>query len=274
MKRSIVIKNSHSDEMGCDIYYPENQSKPLPLLIFLHGFKGFKDWGGFPYMLGKISEAGYAAAGFNFSYNGIGDDLVNFTKLDRFADNTATREIEDTISVIDYFEKNAGKLNIDFSSVTLTGHSRGGGAAIITAAEDSRVTRLITLNAVSEFNRFTPERKEEWRKTGYIEMLNSRTKQMMRMNVIYLDDLEKNAERVNVINAASRLRVPFLIIQGAEDLAVNKNEAEMLYEVSDKSKSKLVIIEHTGHTFGTEHPFKGTTPAFEKVINYITGKIV
>ena len=56
MKKSIIIKNSHSDDMSCDIYYPNNLSHKLPLVIFLHGFKGFKDWGGFPYMLEKISE--------------------------------------------------------------------------------------------------------------------------------------------------------------------------------------------------------------------------
>ena len=273
MKKSIVIKNSHSDDISCDVYYPMMQSRKLPFVLFLHGFKGFKDWGGFPYMLEKISENGFVAAGFNFSYNGIENEPMNFTRPDKFAENTNTREIEDTISVLDFFEMNQEEFNIDFSSVTLIGHSRGGGDAIIVAAEDKRVTKLITLAAVSDFNRFSDEIKKQWRENGFIEIQNSRTKQNMRLNVTLLDDMEKNAGRLNILNAAAKLNIPFLIIQGAEDMAVSKSEAELIYSVADKSKSELFIIEHTGHTFGVQHPFAGTTPAFETVLQRIIKKL-
>ncbi len=273
MKKSIVIKNSHSDDMSCDVYYPMMQSRKLPFVLFLHGFKGFKDWGGFPYMLEKISENGFVAAGFNFSYNGIENEPMNFTRPDKFAENTNTREIEDTISVLDFFEMNQEEFNIDFSSVTLIGHSRGGGDAIIVAAEDKRVTKLITLAAVSDFNRFSDEIKKQWRENGFIEIQNSRTRQNMRLNVTLLDDMEKNAGRLNILNAAAKLNIPFLIIQGAEDMAVSKSEAELIYSVADKSKSELFIIEHTGHTFGVQHPFAGTTPAFETVLQRIIKKL-
>ena len=273
MKKSIVIKNSHSDDMSCDVYYPMMQSRKLPFVLFLHGFKGFKDWGGFPYMLEKISENGFVAAGFNFSYNGIENEPMNFTCPDKFAENTNTREIEDTISVLDFFEMNQEEFNIDFSSVTLIGHSRGGGDAIIVAAEDKRVTKLITLAAVSDFNRFSDEIKKQWRENGFIEIQNSRTRQNMRLNVTLLDDMEKNAGRLNILNAAAKLNIPFLIIQGAEDMAVSKSEAELIYSVADKSKSELFIIEHTGHTFGVQHPFAGTTPAFETVLQRIIKKL-
>lgn len=273
MKKSIIIKNSHSDDMSCDVYYPNKQSRKLPLVLFLHGFKGFKDWGGFPYMLEKISEIGFAVAGFNFSYNGIENEPMNFTSPDKFAENTNTREIEDTISVLDFFKKNQEKFNIDFSSVTLIGHSRGGGDAIIVAAEDKRVTKLITIAAVSDFNRFSNEIKKQWREKGFIDIHNSRTKQNMRLNVTLLDDMEKNAGRLNILNAAAKLNIPFLIIQGAEDLAVSKSEAELIYNATDKSKSEICIIEHTGHTFGMQHPFAGTTPAFETVLQLIIKKL-
>jgi esterase/lipase len=224
-------------------------------------------------MLEKISESGFAAAGFNFSYNGIENEPMNFTRPDKFAENTNTREIEDTISVLDFFEKNQEKFNIDFSSVSLIGHSRGGGDAIIVAAKDKRVTKLITLAAVSDFNRFSDEIKKQWRENGFIEIQNSRTKQNMRLNVTLLDDMEKNAGRLNILKAAAKLNIPFLIIQGAEDMAVSKSEAELIYRATDKSKSEICIIEHTGHTFGVQHPFAGTTPAFETVLQLIIKKL-
>ena len=73
-------------------------------------------------------------------------------------------------------------------------------------------------------------------------------------------------KRLNIIKAVKKIRKPFLIIHGKEDLSVKVNEAYDLFENSDKQYSELYLIDNTGHTFGIEHPFKGTTNAFEKVI--------
>jgi len=269
MKKDIVIKNSHNDDMRTDIYIPSLPKENLPLIIFLHGFKGFKDWGGFPYLLEKISEKGFITVAFNFSYNGIEDDLMSFTRLDKFAENTFSRELDDLNDVINYFEKKSHEYNADFSKLTLLGHSRGGGIAILKAAEDSRVRRLITLAAVSEFNRYSEERKMEWKKRGYLEALNTRTRQKMRMNYTLLEDLEKNSGRLNILKSVSKIKIPFLILHGKEDLAVDYSEAEAIYNASDKTLTNLIMIEHTGHTFGIVHPFAGTNPYFEKIIDMI-----
>jgi esterase/lipase len=66
-----------------------------------------------------------------------------------------------------------------------------------------------------------------------------------------------------------KIDVPVLIIHGSEDLAVEKSEAETLYALSNKDKTKLVFLEKTGHTFGAVHPFAGTTPHLENVIEEI-----
>ena len=39
-----VIPGTSDKPILFDIQYPESQDKS-PLIIFLHGFKGFKDWG-------------------------------------------------------------------------------------------------------------------------------------------------------------------------------------------------------------------------------------
>jgi esterase/lipase len=91
----------------------------------------------------------------------------------------------------------------------------------------------------------------------------------MRMNVSLLEDLEKNHSRLNIKEAMGKIDVPVLILHGSEDLAVEKNEAEALYNLSKKDKTKLVILEKTGHTFGAVHPFAGTTPHLENVIEEI-----
>jgi len=266
---NLKIKNSHSDNLLADFRFnPEGEN--LPLLIFVHGFKGFKDWGCFPYMLNKFSESGIFAISFNFSYNGIGEEetgITDFTRLDLFAKNTFSRELDDLSSVIEYLMINKNSYNYNFDNIIIAGHSRGGGISIIKTAEDKRIKKLITLASVSEFNCYSEERKSDWKKAGYISVLNTRTKQYMKMDYSLIEDLENNYERLNIKKAVSNIKIPYLIIHGTEDLAVDFSEAEILYSYARNTVPELLLIENTGHTFGTSHPFSGTNNIFEKIID-------
>lgn len=269
---NIKIKNKSGNIINTDMRYSAGKDCSQHLLVFCHGFKGFKDWGCFPYMLDKIAEEGIFTVSFNFSLNGVDnskDKPVDFERLDDFARNTFSDELDDLGCVLDYLEEKKDKYNYDFDSLILAGHSRGGGIAILKTAEDKRVKRLITLASVAEFNRYGEETKRTWRERGYIEALNTRTKQKMRMNVSLLEDLERNYSRLNIQEAMKKINVPVLIMHGTEDLAVEKSEAETLYNLCNKEITKLSIFEKTGHTFGAVHPFTGTTPHLEEVIEEI-----
>ncbi|MBX7044915.1 MAG: alpha/beta hydrolase [Ignavibacteria bacterium] len=270
-KRSFNIQNEYGDNLTTDVRYDEGK-KNLPLIIFVHGFKGFKDWGGFPYMLDKLAEAGFFCASFNFSYNGVGekeDELVHFTRLELFAKNTFSRELDDLGDIIDYFDEKKENFNYDFSKLTLIGHSRGGGCVVLKTSQDTRIKKLITLAAVSTYDRYTERKKKEWKEKGYIEEPNSRTGQIMRMDLSLLEDIETNKVRLDIQKAMRKIKVPTLIIHGDQDLSVDYSHADTLFNKSDKEKTKYKLIEKTGHTFGVVHPFAGTTLAFEKVIEEI-----
>jgi esterase/lipase len=99
--------------------------------------------------------------------------------------------------------------------------------------------------------------------------MNARTKQMMRLNWSLMEDLEQNHERLSITRAASSIDIPFLIIHGKEDLSVDYSDAEKLYAAAGKDKTKLILLENTGHTFGVVHPFIGTTKTLEQVINLV-----
>lgn len=276
-KQNIKIKNSHGDNLNADLRF-KAEGKNLPLVIFCHGFKGFKDWGCFPYMLDKISSEGFFTVSFNFSYNGTGEnekDQSEFTRLDLFAQNTFTRELDDLGCVIDYLFEHSSEYNYDTSKVTLIGHSRGGGIAILKTAEDDRISKLITLASVSTFDRYSTTLKSKWKEAGYLEVLNSRTNQIMRMDYTLIKDLEKNSERLDIRKAIASIKVPVLIIHGTQDISVDYSNAEDLYsrriEANDlnKENTEFVLIEKTGHTFGAVHPFEGTTEPLEEVITLI-----
>lgn len=249
----------------------KDKPRALPLVIFSHGFKGFKDWGGFPFMMEKISDSELNCVSFNFTFNGVDNsNPTEFTRLDLFAQNTFTKELEDLEAVIEYFYANSDKYNIDKNRIGIIGHSRGGGISIIKANENKKIKCLITLASVSNFERYSDEHRKKWREKGYFEVLNTRTNQMMRLNSTLLDDIENNKSRLNILKAINRLKIPSLIIHGKEDLSVRFSEAEAIYDNSNKRLTELFSIENTGHTFGVVHPYEGTTAAFEKVI----GKII
>ncbi len=270
-KISLKIKNVHGDDLNTDFRY-QPTGKNLPLVIFCHGFKGFKDWGGFPYLMDKLGAENNFAVSFNFSYNGVGNDekdQSDFTRLDLFAKNTFSRELDDLGSVIDYLFENKDKYNYDVNNVTLIGHSRGGGIAILKTAEDKRITKLIVLASVNSFERNSEVLKNKWKEAGFFEVLNARTNQMMRMNYTLVEDLEKNKERLDIQSAIEKINVPVLIIHGTQDITVDYSNGEDLYARSNKEKTELVLIENTGHTFGAVQPFEGTTKAWDEAITLI-----
>jgi len=67
--------------------------------------------------------------------------------------------------------------------------------------------------------------------------------------------MQANKERLDVLSAAKKLKVPFLVIHGTADEAVPVQEAEDLHKAC--RHSKLLIIPDAGHTFGMKHPHTG-----------------
>ena len=78
-------------------------------------------------MMEKIAGEGNFAVSFNFSYNGTGEnesEQSEFTRLDLFAENTFSRELDDTGSILDYLTEHKDEYNYDIENITLIGHSR------------------------------------------------------------------------------------------------------------------------------------------------------
>ncbi len=78
--------------------YGENNSR---CIVYVHGFKGFKDWGFVPYIGQFLVVIGFFVLTFNFSYNGIGENATEFTELEKFAKNTFSREQRELSELID-----------------------------------------------------------------------------------------------------------------------------------------------------------------------------
>jgi uncharacterized protein len=266
MSKDFVLTTSHNDKMRISVFGEKNISLS-PCIILVHGFKGFKDWGFCPYIGEYFSRRNFFAITFNFSHNGIGSNLVEFTELDKFAENTFSLEILELSEIIDAYKDNFfGRSNN--LPVGLLGHSRGGGISLLTAKLNKNVNAVAVWASVSNFDRYSNRQKEMWRKKGVFEVLNSRTKQVMRLNVSLLDDLEKNKDTIlNIENAVKHLNIPLFIAHGEQDLAVPIKEAEILYNWSDKKMTEFYKISSAGHTFDAKHPFEGSNLKLEQLLD-------
>jgi dienelactone hydrolase len=238
-----------------------------PCLIFVHGFKGFKDWGFVPYIGEYFSEKGFFVLTFNFSHNGVGESLTEFDELDKFAENTFSLELSELNELISAY--NFGFFgNSSNKGIGLIGHSRGGAISLLFGSVNDEVKAVSTWSAVSNLARYTERQKKEWKKRGFIEVLNTRTKQRMKLNISLLEDIENNlGGTLNIEGAVKSFNKPLLIVQGEEDLAVPVKEAKTLYNWSDQENTELIILPSTGHTFDIKHPFEGSNKKFDSVLD-------
>ena len=262
MNKDFVLITKKNEKIRFTVYGIEN-IYDAPCLIFVHGFKGFKDWGFWPYIGNYFAENGYFVITFNFSHNGIGEGKTEFTELDKFAENTFSLELEELNEIIDAYSGNffGGKSNF---KIGLAGHSRGGGISLLAAEKRSEIGAVALWASVANFDRYGKRQKDEWKKNGVFEVLNTRTNQMMKLNASLLEDLEENKNGIlNLENAAKKLNKPLLILHGEQDLAVPITEAEQIYNWSNKQKTEFHKVSATGHTFDVTHPFEGTNPKLD-----------
>lgn len=266
MSTPFHISNAHHDLIRGDVHLPEHIDG-APVLIICHGFKGFKDWGGFPRAADYFAGEGFVTVRFNFSLNGVEEDFMEFTALDRFARNTISREVEDVRTLIDaLIDGTLLPPGCDVSRIGLIGHSLGGGVAIVQANEDERVSAVTTWAAVADFMRWGKKTRDLWREKGRLEIENARTGQIMPVDIRMLEDLENNADRFNIPNAAAKLHRPLLIIHGEQDVSVPLDEARRISAAADPAHTVLHVLPNSDHTFGVRHPFEGETAAFRQVL--------
>lgn len=250
----IIPSTFHSLPILSSVSYIKNGA-PKPVIIFSHGFKGFKDWGHFPLVASWFAEQGFAFVRYNFSHNGTTvEEPEDFANLDNFGNNNFTKELGDLHDVINWTETHADEHEFDTKRIYLIGHSRGGGITIIKASEDARIKKLVTWASVADFeSRLKVDGFDAWKKSGIAYIPNSRTNQEMPLYFQFYEDFDKNRERLLIKKAAKKLEKPFLIIHGTEDDTVSLNEANALHQWA--KNSRLCLLENADHAFNATHPY-------------------
>lgn len=247
-----VYEGANGRKSLIDFQEPED-SDYKDIVIFAHGFKGFKDWGAWHLVHSFFIRNGMAFCKFNMSHNGGNiHEPIDFHDLEAFSLNRYSYELEDVHKAIDWLSQ---KVDLTNKRVHLIGHSRGGGIVVL-AADDPRVTSITTWASISDIGIRFPEGEEleEWKEKGFRTLINVRTEQNMPQKYSLYEDWLENKSILNIENAAKKIKLPALHLHGDKDDAVSITESEAL---GSWTNGKLIIINDANHTFNTTHPFEG-----------------
>jgi pimeloyl-ACP methyl ester carboxylesterase len=256
-KNIIINSTQHQKPISADFKYLINGEKK-PLILFVHGFKGFKDWGVFNKMAASFATKNFIFLKMNFSHNGTTvDSPVDFVDLEAFGHNNFTKELADLKDVIDYIHSGdfpIAKSEIDLDNIHLMGHSRGGGAVILKAREDDRIRKVVTLAAINDLTTRYPDAVlQQWKDKGVIFIDNARTGQQMPLYLQLYDDVTQNSDRFSIPDAVKEMSQPLLNFHGTADETL---PISMAHEIKKwKPDTELVIFDDANHVFGAAHPW-------------------
>lgn len=249
------------------------------LMIFVHGFKGFAEWGFIPYVCQRHVEEGVIAVAIDFSKNGILDEKEMRYDVELFADNTVSLMLEELNLLIDHLTGEAGFFgSASEVDVSLGGHSLGAALSLITAAERNDIKNLVLWGSVGTLNRNTARQKELWKQKGRVEFSSRPGGQRLWQNYSYLEDKERNMARLDLEKRASEYKGNMLVLHGETDVTTRPKEGEDLYNAAaPNGNAKLLILPKTGHTFNSLHPMQEPAPpsvvkATEAMVNWVVGE--
>lgn len=290
MEKSFELRNHMGLAIRGRVRTPAGAGS-APTVFLIHGYKGFQDWGFFPLLARALAEGGLRTVSFNLSGSGIGSEGDTFSETELFERNTYSQELVDVSTVVEAFCRENGMPEFPRSGPTaLFGHSRGGGVALLSASRVPRLRTVVTWASISRVDRWDDAARKEWRERGHAEVINSRTGQVFRLRTDLLDDLEKNAGRLDIEASARGLTVPMLSLHGEKDDSVGSEESKRVFawktahSGTDASAvvtpqelshlpfppgatlrwgpegSLLALLEWAGHTFDAVHPLPSPPP--------------
>lgn len=254
--KEIHVKNqiyigSNNRESLVDLTIPASFNGKL--IVFIHGYMGYKDWGCWHLVEKFYTDLGFGFCKYNVSHNGgTIDNPIDFSDLKAFGENNYSKELFDLQQVLNWLEKQISPL----PDIYLIGHSRGGGIALLTA-NDERVKKIATWAAICDIEKRFPKGKQlqVWKTQGTRYVENGRTQQKMPNYFSQYEDFEANKELLNIEKACLNSTKTTFVVHGDQDTSVELEEGR---NIATWLKTRLFEIEDANHTFGSAQPWTET----------------
>ncbi len=225
------------------------------VIIFVHGYKGYKDWGAWNLVQKYFIENDFGFVKFNISHNGgTVEEPIDFPDLDAFGRNCYSYELNDLKIIIDEIERMISEEMEAEIPIYLMGHSRGGGICVLAASESDKIKKVVSLAGICDVERRFPrgDELEQWRNDGVNYVTNARTNQEMPHYFSFYEDFDQNRDKLDIEKACGQLSCDFLQVHGDMDVSVSITEGIQLAEWTN---TELCIIKGAEHTFGSSQPW-------------------
>ena len=260
-----MVNNHHTFQIqsidgpvAVDLFLPPMEDDmPFPVIVYCHGFKGFKNWGFIPHIHEYFSAGNFAVITFNYARNGVVDNDDIVTQELQFAGNTVTSELNSMKAVGDWLKESAQRYRLDREHVTWLGHSRGGANVIVFAnLYPNYVEKIVAWNPIPSYQwLFKHVDKQRWQQEKSVPITNTRTGQVLPLDYGVWADLLAHEEEYDVVENCRVLGRPLLIVHGELDDVVPAETSLPLYEAC--VHSLRMIVSNAGHTFNVSHPCSG-----------------
>ncbi|SRR2546422_2696777 len=242
----VSFSNDRGETLSAIVHHPASGHLSKGAIL-CHGMESNKESEKIVALGQALAERGILVLRFDFSCAGESSG--------KFEDITYSGEVRDLEAALKFI------LRYQVQRIAILGSSMGGTVGLLFAAQQKDLACLVTVAAPLHPERFTerllsPEEVTQWRKAGHI------TYHGQRLNVSLLDDLEK----INVPEAARKVRCPLLIIHGDKDETVPMDEAYELYGIVAGSK-RLYILQGGDHRLSNPSLLKR---AVDESIDWIT----
>lgn len=231
-----------------DLTIPKNWNKKL--IIFSHGYMGYKDWGAWNLLDNHFVDNGFGFLKYNVSHNGgTVDNGIDFPDLDAFSINNYSNELLDMEAIIALAKH---KID-DLENIYLLGHSRGGGMVVL-QSQNENVSKIAALAPICDISKRFPsgEDLENWKLNNTRFTTNGRTKQQMSHHYSQYVDFTENKDRLDIEWFARNSTTPICVIHGEDDPAVTIKEGEA---IANWTGIDLIRIPNQQHTFGASQPW-------------------
>lgn len=227
-RKQLDISYADDEECRFDIYYPEDQAGPCPVIVFFHGgayFKGNKGRYQLKPALNGIT-CGYAVISVNYR-------LV--------PDHPLPDAFEDAVRAVKFIKSHACKLKINPDMIVLWGESSGGTLALATGFENPQGIRGI-------IDWYAPMRITD---INMDEVVGASVKDLNRF--MYGDARRARfvQERIDPLKYVKKGIPPVMIEHGTSDSIVDYHVSERLYkklsEYLSEEKRPFYLISGAGH---------------------------
>jgi len=208
------------------------EGRPVsPAILFVRDDSLGKSSLFYPELVERLAAAGFAVA-----------------MLDR-ADGDAI-DLQRELASASAFVEAAVAGNVDArvarGRVGLVGHGLGGAIALLAAPSDGTVPGAVLLGCCARLDRGGDLPRRE-----------------------FAEEVRRDPERYSVERAVRAFPGSLVLVHGEEDHLVPIDEGEQLYHWASKDRTRFVVMEKVGHSFGAQEPYVATTKEIDR-----SGKIL